>query len=68
VAIVLGRELHRLVGHNETVPLTLAELRVDYAGVLGWTGGVVIAMLDQLATARAHPAGGEPRQHGSDKS
>lgn len=56
VSPVLASELRRLVGHDGTVPLTLAELRVDYAGVLGWTGGLVIAMLNQLATAPARPA------------
>jgi len=53
VSPMLAGELRRLVGHGETVPLTLSELRVDYAGVLGWTGGLVIAMLDQLATTAA---------------
>jgi hypothetical protein len=56
VSPMLASELRRLTGHDGTVPLTLAELRVDYAGVLGWTGGLVIAMLDQLATAPARPA------------
>jgi hypothetical protein len=56
VSPLLGSELRRLVGHESTDQLTLAELRVDYAGVLGWTGGLVIAMLDQLATAPARAA------------
>jgi hypothetical protein len=56
VSPILAGELRRLVGRGGTVPLTLAELRVDYAGVLGWTGGLVIAMLDQLATAPARLA------------
>jgi hypothetical protein len=51
-----GSEPRGLVGHDETVPLTLAELRVGYAGVLGCTGGLVTAMLDQHATAPAGPA------------
>jgi len=55
VSPMLASELRRLVGHD-TVSPTLAELRVGYAGVLGWTGGLVIAMLDQLATAPARPA------------
>jgi hypothetical protein len=55
VSPLLASELRRLVGHESTVSLTPAELRVDYAGVLGWTGGLVIAMLDQLATTAARP-------------
>jgi hypothetical protein len=51
VSPMLASELRRLVGHGGTVPLTLAQLRVDYAGLLGWTGGLVITMLDQLASA-----------------
>ncbi len=51
VSPMLAGELRRLVGHGGTVPLTLAQLRVDYAGLLGWTGGLVITMLDQLASA-----------------
>lgn len=56
VSPILASELRHLGGHDATTPLTSAELRVSYSGVLGWTGGLVIAMLDQLATAPARPA------------
>lgn len=65
VSPTLASELRRLIGHGGTVPLTLAELRVDCAGVLDRTGGLVIAILDQLATAPARLADGEPRRSGS---
>jgi hypothetical protein len=56
VSPVLADELHHLIGQGRNASPTLAELRVDYASVLGWTGGLVIAMLDQLATTRLAPA------------
>jgi hypothetical protein len=56
VSPTLASELRRLTGHSGTVPVTLPELRVDYASVLGWTGGLVIAMLSELATAAVTPA------------
>lgn len=49
VSPVLADELHHLIGQGQNASPTLDELRVDYASVLGWTGGLVIAMLDQLA-------------------
>ena len=52
----LAGELDRLVRRHGTVPATVGELRVEYADLLGWTGGLVIAMLDQLATAKLAPA------------
>lgn len=57
VSPVLASELRRLIGHDDgSAPLRLDDLRVTYAGVLGWTGGLVIAMLDQLSTAPVRPA------------
>jgi hypothetical protein len=56
-----GIEPRGLVGHDETVPLTLAELRVGYVGVLGRPGGMVIAMLDQLANRASQPGRSEHR-------
>jgi Protein of unknown function (DUF2587) len=52
----LATELRHLVGGGGTTAPTLAELRVAYAGVLGWTTGLVIAMLSQLEAARASHA------------
>jgi hypothetical protein len=56
VSPALARKLRHLVDHGGTVPLTLPELRIDCASVLGWTGGLVIAMLSELATAPVTPA------------
>jgi hypothetical protein len=39
-----------LVGSGTAVP-DAGELRVDYALLLGWLGGLVIGMLDQLESA-----------------
>jgi Bacterial proteasome activator len=44
----LGDELDRLVPPGGTGPGTQEELRIEYAGLLGWTDGLVVAMLDQL--------------------
>lgn len=44
----LAGELGRLMSHDDTAPATADELRIEYATVLGWTGGLVVAMLDQL--------------------
>ena len=44
----LGDELDRLVPLDGTGPATQEELRIEYASLLGWTDGLVIAMLDQL--------------------
>ena len=51
VSLALAGELHDLVRRGEGVPGT-AELRVEYASLLGWASGLVVAMLDQLAAAR----------------
>lgn len=60
VSPALAEELDRLVPPRRTAPVGLAELRMDYAGVLGWLSGLVISMLAQLEvdrTARRMPAG-----------
>jgi Bacterial proteasome activator len=46
----LAAELRQLSGSFPEVPAA-AELRVEHAALLGWLGGLVIAMLDQLDTA-----------------
>ncbi len=49
----LAGELRHLVGRTtDTVP-TADELRLEYVSLLGWTGGLVIAMLGQLEVASA---------------
>jgi proteasome activator-like protein len=44
----LAGELGRLLSHDDAAPPSLDELRVEYATLLGWAGGLVIAMFDQL--------------------
>ncbi len=51
VSPALAAELHELVGRLEGVP-GAAELRIEYASLLGWASGLVVAMLDQLADTR----------------
>ncbi len=50
VSPALADELGGLLGPGAAVP-DAAELRIDYALLLGWLGGLVIAMLDQLESA-----------------
>jgi hypothetical protein len=52
VSPALAGELRDLVRLGDAVPGT-AELRVEYASLLGWTSGLVVAMFDQLATGLA---------------
>jgi hypothetical protein len=37
--------------------LAADELRVEYASLLGWTGGLVIGMLSRIEAASAKAAG-----------
>ncbi len=46
-------ELDCLTRQNDTTPATTSELRIEYASLLGWTGGLVIALLDQLQQGNA---------------
>lgn len=48
VSPALVGELNCLTRQNRTTPATISELRIEYATLLGWTSGLVIAMLDQL--------------------
>jgi len=52
VSPALVGELRHLIpqGHGGVVP-TADELRVEYASLLGWTGGLVIEMLSQVEAA-----------------
>jgi len=63
----LTAELQRLLRLSGSEGPTPGELRVEYASVLGWTSGLVVAMLSQLDAAGARrsaqreleaPAGG----------
>lgn len=56
----LTTELERLLRFSGSELLTPAELRVEYAGVLGWTAGLVAAILRQLEEASA-PRSAAPR-------
>jgi hypothetical protein len=56
----LTAELQHLLRPGRPEELTPAELRVEYAGVLGWTGGLIVAILAQLEKARLR-AGAMPR-------
>jgi hypothetical protein len=48
VSPALAGELDYLTRQNDPTPATTSELRIEYASLLGWTSGLVIAMLDQL--------------------
>ena len=48
VSPALAGELDYLTRENDTIPATTGELRIEYASLLGWTSGLVIAMLDGL--------------------
>jgi Protein of unknown function (DUF2587) len=49
----LTAELERLLRPGRPEEMTPAELRVEYAAVLGWTGGLIVAILTQLDKASA---------------
>jgi hypothetical protein len=57
VSPALAGELDYLIRHDGTAPATTSELRIEYASLLGWTGGLVIAMLDQLQQDNASVTG-----------
>ena len=48
VSPALAGELDGLTRQDGTAPPTVSELRIEYASLLGWTGGLVIAMLEEL--------------------
>jgi hypothetical protein len=56
----LAGELDRLVGRRGTAPLTPGELRIEYASLLGWVGGLVVSMLGELELASAGTGPGGP--------
>lgn len=53
VSPALVGELRHLIGTGGTGPPTAADLRIEYASLLAWTGGLVIGVLSQLEAARA---------------
>lgn len=52
----LAGELHHLIPRSGAAAPTADELRVRYASLLGWTGGLVIEMLGQIEVASAKAA------------
>ncbi|MGE5292975.1 MAG: proteasome activator [Micromonosporaceae bacterium] len=50
----LAQEFHSLIHRGRGAQGT-AELRIEYASLLGWASGLVVAMLDQLSAADAKP-------------
>ena len=64
VSPALADELHELVRRPEAVP-GAAELRIEYSSLLGWASGLVVAMLDQLASARGKASPDEPALGGA---
>lgn len=53
VSPALAGELRELLGSCEAVP-GADELRIEYAMLLGWLGGLVVGMLDELDGAARH--------------
>jgi hypothetical protein len=60
VSPALAGELHHLVGGGQAAAATADELRLVYAGLLGWTGGLVISMLSQLEECRTKAVRSSP--------
>ena len=56
VSPALGRELHELFPPREASAATARELRIEYAGLLGWAGSLVIGILSQVQAAAARAA------------
>jgi hypothetical protein len=51
VSPALTGELRHLISQRKAAVLTADELRVEYASLLGWIGGLVIEMLSQIEVA-----------------
>jgi Bacterial proteasome activator len=51
VSPALAGELRHLTHHEHAAAPTADELRVEYASLLGWTGGLVVGMLRRLEAA-----------------
>ena len=60
----LAGELDRLIRRRGTAPPTVGELRIEYASLLGWVGGLVVGMLSELELASADTGLGGPRGPG----
>jgi len=51
VSPALAAELRHLISQGKAAVPTAGELRVEYASLLGWTGGLVIEMLSRIEVA-----------------
>jgi Protein of unknown function (DUF2587) len=56
VSPALARELRHLIPPGRAAVPTADELRVEYASLLGWIGGLVIGMLSEIQVASAKVA------------
>jgi hypothetical protein len=63
VSPTLAAELRHLIPQGQAAAPTADELRVEYASLLGWTGGLVIEMLSQIEVASAKVARSGLRSH-----
>ena len=63
VSPALADELHRLVFPDEKEP-SAAQLRLEYASLLGWASGLVVGMLD-LFPKSVFPMSGQNQPAGS---
>jgi len=63
VSPALADELRHLIRKRKPATPTADELRVEYASLLGWTGGLVIQMLSQIEVASARVARSGLRTH-----
>ena len=61
VSPALADELRHLIPQGQAAAPTADELRVEYASLLGWTGGLVIEMLSQIEVASEKVARSSPR-------
>ncbi len=52
VSPVLAGELHHLIDDDGGAEPSAAQLRIEYASLLGWLGGLVISMYTQLQDSR----------------
>jgi hypothetical protein len=60
VSPALAGELRHLIRHSQAAAPTADELRVQYASLLGWTGGLVIGILSQIEVASEKVRGSHP--------
>ena len=60
VSPALAGELRHLVGvGDDGAEVSASEVRIEYASLLGWLGGLVVGMYDQLQESKARAAPGQ---------